>query len=118
MQRSGGGAVFGEISVNSRRPLIPVVRRQLSEAPKRCMTDADDLPAGNSPRYLSLVRFRFDSVPNEYHGKYPFVDGRTYVFFGEIPNMPGHCVVADHQTGQLHSGYHTENFIELTDDET
>ncbi len=26
MQRSGGGAVFGEINVNSRRPLIPDVR--------------------------------------------------------------------------------------------
>ncbi|QDT03042.1 hypothetical protein K227x_14210 [Rubripirellula lacrimiformis] len=25
MQRSGGGAVFGEINVNSRRPLIPNV---------------------------------------------------------------------------------------------
>ena len=27
MQRSGGGAVFGEINVNSRRPLIPTVPR-------------------------------------------------------------------------------------------
>ncbi|QEG00733.1 hypothetical protein Mal15_48050 [Stieleria maiorica] len=27
MQRSGGGAVSHEINVNSRRPLIPVVRR-------------------------------------------------------------------------------------------
>ena len=27
MQRSGGGAVSREINVNSRRPLIPVVRR-------------------------------------------------------------------------------------------
>ena len=26
MQRGGGGAVFGEINVNSRRPLIPDVR--------------------------------------------------------------------------------------------
>ena len=82
------------------------------------MTDADNVPTENTPRYLSLVRFRFDSLPVEYHAKYPFVDGRTYVFFGEIPNMGGHCVVADHQTGQLYSGYHAENFIELTDDET
>jgi hypothetical protein len=28
MQRSGGGAVFGEINVNSRRPLIPDVIQQ------------------------------------------------------------------------------------------
>ena len=85
---------------------------------KRGMSDVDDLPTGNGLRYLSLVRFDFDSVPIEYHAKYPFVHGRTYVFFGEIPNMPGHCVVADHQTGQLYSGYHAEHFIELTDDET
>lgn len=81
------------------------------------MTDADDSSPASCPRCLSLVRFNFDSVPNDYHAKYPFVDGRTYIFFGEIPNMPGHCVVADHQKGQLHSGYHTENFIELTEDE-
>jgi hypothetical protein len=41
----------------------------------------------------------------------------TYVFFGEIPNMPGHCVVADHVTGQIFSGYHTENFVEIDEDE-
>jgi hypothetical protein len=31
--------------------------------------------------------------------------------------MLGHCVVADHETGRIHSGYHTENFVELTEDE-
>lgn len=82
------------------------------------MIEVDDSLPENCPRYLSLVRFRFDVVPIELHAKYPFADGRTYVFFGEIPNMPGHCVVADNQTGQLYSGYHTENFAELTEDET
>lgn len=81
------------------------------------MTQARDLSPRSCPRYLSLVRFNFDTVPKDYHAKYPFMDTRTYIFFGEIPNMPGHCVVADHQTGQLYSGYHTENFVELTDDE-
>jgi hypothetical protein len=82
------------------------------------MTDADDSPKEKCPRYLSLVRFNFDALPKEFHSKYPFMNGRTYVFFGEIPNMPGHCVVADRQTGQLYCGYHIENFIELTDDES
>lgn len=31
--------------------------------------------------------------------------------------MPGHCVVADHATGQIFSGYHTENFVEIDEDE-
>jgi diadenosine tetraphosphate (Ap4A) HIT family hydrolase len=70
-----------------------------------------------SPRQLSLVRFDFDALPAEYHARYPFEKGHTYVFFGEIPNMPGHCVVADHQTGRVYSGYHTENFVELSEDE-
>ena len=97
--------------------MILDVRRENVIRATHYMTDANEVPRPNGPRYLSLVRFQFDVVPSEYHAKYPFVDGRTYVFFGEIPNMPGHCVVADHQTGQIYSGYHTENFIELTDDE-
>ena len=40
----------------------------------------------------------------------------VYVFLGEIPNMPGHYVVSEHKTGRIYSGYHTENFEELTDE--
>ena len=69
------------------------------------------------PRKMSLVRFDFDAIPKSYHRKYPFRAGRVYVFFGEITNMRGHCVVADHRTGKIYSGYHTENFVELTEDE-
>lgn len=79
------------------------------------MGESDD--GTNIPRHLSLVRFDFEAISKEYHSKYPFVEGRSYVFFGEIPNMPGHCVVADHKTGQLFSGYHTENFAEIPPDE-
>ncbi len=65
------------------------------------------------PRQYSLVRFRFDLMPVEY----PFVPDGVYVFFGDIPNMPGHCVVADHKSGRIYSGYHTENFTELPSDD-
>lgn len=68
-------------------------------------------------RQYSLVRFRFDSIPSEYHDRYPFTPEGVYVYFGEIPNMPGHCVVADHKTGRVYSGYHTESFAELPRDE-
>lgn len=70
-----------------------------------------------SPRQYSLVRFLFDQLPAEFHHKYPFSKDGVYVFFGEIPNMPGHCVVADHSTGRVYSGYHTEQFEELPEDE-
>ena len=69
------------------------------------------------PRKLSLVRFDVARVPRGFRHKYPFRAGAAYVFFGEIPNMPGHCVVADHQSGRIYSGYHTDNFVELRKDE-
>ena len=78
-------------------------------------SDADPPPA---PRPLSLVRFEHDLLPKKFHRKYPFIEGRAYVYFGEIPNMAGHCVVMDHRTGQFFSGYHTENFTEIAEDET
>lgn len=53
----------------------------------------------------------------EMKAKYPFKEKSIYIFFGEIPNMPDHCVVVDHKTGKIYSGYHTADFIELTDDE-
>lgn len=70
-----------------------------------------------SPRQYSLVRFRFERVPAVSRDRYPFAPDGVYVFFGNIPNMPGHCVVADHGTGRVHSGYHTEWFAELSPDE-
>ncbi len=69
------------------------------------------------PRQYSLVKFDYDSMPVEYHKSYPFIKDQSYVFFGDIPNMPGHCVVVNAKTGQVHSCYHTDNFIELTEDE-
>ncbi len=74
-------------------------------------------PARRIPRQYSLVRFQFDKLPAEYHSKYPFTLDGVYVFLGDIPNMPGHCVVADHRTGQIYSGYHTENFVEFPGEE-
>ena len=70
-----------------------------------------------TPRQYSLVKFDFDSMPTEWHDKYPFEPGQAYIYFGEFPNMPGHCVVAHHGTGRIFSGYHTENFVELPEDE-
>lgn len=49
--------------------------------------------------------------------RYPFKKEEVYVFLGEIPNMPGHCLVADRKSGKIHAGYHTESFTEIPDDE-
>jgi len=75
------------------------------------------LTATDIPRQYSLVKFDFDNMEERFHCEYPFTRNDVYVFFGEIPNMPGHCIVADHKTGRIYSGYHTENFIELSEGE-
>ena len=69
------------------------------------------------PRQYSIVKFDFETLPKSFHNKYPFKRDKLYVYFGEIANMAGHCVVADYKTGKIFSGYHTENFIELSEDE-
>ena len=62
------------------------------------------------PRNNSVVMFvtntsrKFD---------YPFEDGSHYLFLGEIPNVPGCCVVAEYPKGEIYSGYQTKNFVEV-----
>jgi hypothetical protein len=64
-----------------------------------------------------LVRLNHEALPVRARRALPFRAGRAYLFLGEIANMGGHCVVADAKTGRLYVGYHTENFVELSDDE-
>lgn len=70
------------------------------------------------PRKLSLVRFDVTKLPRGTRRKYPFQAGATYIFFGEIPDMPGHCVVAEQRSRQIYLGYHTDHFVDLTEEET
>ena len=62
------------------------------------------------PRQYSLVKAVEDN------GK--LKKSEIYIFFGEIPNVPGHYVVSDFKSGKVIAGYHLENFIEIPDDET
>jgi hypothetical protein len=55
----------------------------------------------------AIVEF---NAPKGYEDKYEFKNGQRFIYMGEIPNMRGHCVVADYETGRIHSGYHIENF--------
>ena len=73
------------------------------------------------PRRLSLVRFvsvRSQKGLRAASAHHPFKKTAVYVFLGEIPNVPGHCVVIDAKIGKVYSGYHTENFREIPPDET
>jgi len=66
-----------------------------------------------TPRQYSLVKA---VLAEEYEDQYPFANGDTFIFLGEIIQMPGHCVIAA-KNGQVLFGYHTDNFVELTEDE-
>ena len=70
------------------------------------------------PRRLSFVKFEAPSfISGQKSAQYPFSETEVYVFLGEIPNMPEHCVVADRINGRIFAGYHSFLFRELTDDE-
>jgi len=70
----------------------------------------------NKTRRNTLVKFNFEDLPVEYHSQYPFCKEDIFLFLGEIKKMDGHCVVAT-KDGRVIWGYHTDNFIVLSDDE-
>lgn len=80
------------------------------------------------PQQYSFVKFDFsvlDHMDKQYHAEFNRIfwdeerqKPKNFIFFGDIPNMPGHCIIADHKTGKFEFCFHTDYFIELTDDET
>lgn len=62
------------------------------------------------PRPFTVVKF-----VGEINEGYPFTTMDTFIYHNEIQNMPGHCVVSNMATGQVYSGYHCENFTELSE---
>jgi hypothetical protein len=74
----------------------------------------------SKPRRLAFVKFNPRISPVGRGAKapsYPFKREVPYVFLGEIPNMPGHCVIADTTSGKIYAGYHTDSFTEIPLDE-
>lgn len=67
-----------------------------------------------NPRLLSMVK---PTYPIEGRAAPLIGEGKWFIYFGEIPNMPGHCVVADVSNGNIIAGLHTEHFMEFSDDE-
>ena len=56
-------------------------------------------------------------LPKGYESDYPFENEEIFVFLGEISNMKGHCVVVRKNDGKIFSCYHSDNFVELREDE-
>lgn len=73
------------------------------------------------PRQYSWVRFNYENTPANLHHYYIDVFPKDrkprFVFMGESPQAKGHCFIYDIEKQILLGLYHTEDFIELTDDE-
>ena len=72
---------------------------------------------------MSLVKFNFESLnpaafKEEDCGRhYPFSIYDKFVYLGDVVQMPGHCIVVNTTTGQIYCGYHTDNFVEISEEE-
>ena len=76
--------------------------------------DIDKFMKNKKLKPLTLVKL---VCSNPSHAKYyPVKIGQHVLFLGEITNMPGHCAITT-DGGVVHYGYHTDQFIALTDDE-
>ena len=67
----------------------------------------------------TLVKFDYTNVPSEVHHYYLkiFDFNEAFLYMGDISQMDGHCVLCSLKTGKILTGYNTENFIALTEDE-
>jgi hypothetical protein len=68
-------------------------------------------------RQYSFVVFDSEScAPGIYeeHYKADF-EGKLFTFLGEVPNCPGHCLLADLSSGLITGMHHTDNFREANE---
>ena len=67
----------------------------------------------------TLVKFDFSSMPKKHWQQYRnnFPNQETLVYLGEIEQLPGHCIICGYESGKIHCGFYTNNFIPLTENE-
>jgi hypothetical protein len=66
---------------------------------------------------LTLVKWDYDSLPAEWRKTNANIhEGKVFVYFGELPQIPGHSYLQEIKTGKPHV-LHTEELIPLTDEE-
>jgi hypothetical protein len=63
---------------------------------------------------VELTKEFKESIKNK--KDHPIMREKTFVFFGEIPNMEGHCVVSGHKSGKVFSGYDLDSFQEIEEE--
>jgi len=71
-------------------------------------------------RQNAWVVFDEENCPKDVYEEYykPIFGGKMFIFLGEVPQTPGHCILADLSTGKILGMYHTDDFREAREDET
>ena len=69
-------------------------------------------PVTKKTKKNTLVRY----VNPEVASHYDDTGNEVFVYLGEIPQMPGHCVVVD-RAGQVWWGRHTDSYEIVPDEE-
>lgn len=99
------------------REVCPLKKHQIKLLPPgpKCAAELKRR-AKNPLQPFQLCWFRPCGIPREAVERYPFTLTEVYVFIGEIPGMPGHGIIAE-RNGRMHTGYHVDNFVALTQEE-
>jgi len=75
------------------------------------------------PRQYAVVRFKEEECKEAIaQGYYAELLGKQFIYLGDIPNQPGHCVLVEvgpkpNLEGKLHLFRHTDDFEEIPEDE-
>ena len=70
-------------------------------------------------RQNAFVVFDKKSCTEELYNQHfkEYFEGKLFVYLGEIPQTPGHCILSDLKTGKIEGLWHTSNFREATEEE-
>lgn len=99
-----------------REKVIEILERVTKLPIVKSWNEDTIVDSSNLPKF-KLVRFVNPLKPNDpYYNSYPFNESQHLLFLGEIEQMPGHCIVVDEE-GKTFWRYHTNDFVELTDEE-
>ena len=78
----------------------------------------------NKIRQNAWVVFDRESCPKKIYDEYykdtfEYSTGnlKLFIFLGEVPQAPGHCILADLDSGLIVGLWHTTNLREATEDE-
>ena len=92
--------------------------KKTTKKPKRPKLAYPTFRQPKYPRQYAFVKLSEWAQEHDEDHRYTNLLGPgPYTFFGEIPNMPGHCIVMN-SIKNFAVGMHTDNFVELTEDET